>query len=175
MKTMFMSTSSSLSSSSARSFLVVAVSVITLLGGCNSKKEAPPPAPTVAPAPPVAPPPAPVPPPPAAVGGVTLGKAIGGDKKVAAAATTFGPKDTIYASIETTGVCKATVLKAKWSFTDKKGKVIPVNEESLTADLDGPATHEFHINKKSPWPKGAYDVEVFLGDKSVAKAPFSIN
>jgi hypothetical protein len=92
-----------------------------------------------------------------------------------APAETFGPKDTIYASVETTGTGKATVLKARWTFTDKKGKAVPVNEESQTVDLNGPATHEFHISKKTPWPKGAYDVEVLLDDKSAAKKRFSVN
>jgi hypothetical protein len=107
--------------------------------------------------------------------GVSLGKSIGADKKISAPAETMGPKDIIYASVDTTGVGKATALKAKWTFTDKKGAAIPVNEETQTVDLDGPATHEFHISKKTPWPKGAYNVEVFLNDKSGATKAFSVN
>jgi len=67
------------------------------------------------------------------------------------------------------------VLKAKWTFTDKKGNAVPVNEETQTVDLDGPATHEFHVSKKTPWPKGAYNVEIFLNDVSVAKKGFTVN
>ena len=142
--------------------------------GCS--KEAPPPPPPAAPPPappPPPPPPPPAPPPPAAVGGVTLGSAIGADKKVTTAAESFGPKATIYASIDTTGTGKGTVIKAKWTFAGKKGAV-PVNEESQTLDLDGPATNEFHLTKKTPWPKGSYDVEIFLNDNSAAKKSFTI-
>ena len=141
------------------------------LVGCS--KEAPPPAPP--PAAPVPPPPPPTPPAPAAVTNVSLGKSVGPDKKISVPTDTLGLRDTIFASVETTGVGKTAVLKAKWTFTDKKGNAVPVNEEAQTVDLNGPATHEFHISKKTPWPKGAYDVEVFLNDKSAAKKAFSIN
>jgi hypothetical protein len=109
------------------------------------------------------------------VGSVSLGKSVGPDKKISAPTETLGAKDTVYASVDTSGVGKGTVLKARWTFTDKKGSVIPVNEEAQTLDLDGPATHEFHISKKTPWPKGAYNVEVFLNGTSVAKKGFSVN
>lgn len=143
------------------------------LVGCS--KAAPPPAPPPPAAPLPPPPPAPPAPAPAAVGSVSLGKSVGPDKKISTPAETFGPKDAIYASVETTGVGKAVRLKAKWTFTDKKGKSFPVNEEVQTLDLDGPATHEFHITKKTPWPKGTYEVEVFLNDTSAAKKGFAIN
>jgi len=153
--------------------LVFVTAPVAMMTGCSKKPDAPS-VPVAPPPPPLPPPPPPPPPPPAAVGGVSLGKSIGADKKITAAGDSFGVKDTIYASVETTGVGKAVVLKAKWTFTDKKGKAIPVNEESMNVDLNGPATHEFHITKKSPWPKGAYDVEVFLSDASVAKKTFSV-
>ncbi|MEO5769407.1 MAG: hypothetical protein ABIS92_13735 [Polyangia bacterium] len=142
------------------------------LVGCS--KPAPPPPPPAAPAPP----PPPAPPPaaaPVAVAGVSLGKSIGPDKKITAQSETMGVKDTIYASVETTGVGKATVLKAKWTFSDKKGNAVPVHEDVQTLDLGGPATHEFHISKKTPWPKGTYNVEVLLNDVPAAKKGFSVN
>jgi hypothetical protein len=144
-----------------------------LLGGCSKAAPPPPAPPPAAPLPPPAPPPpAPA---PAAVASVSLGKDVGPDKKISAPTETLGPKDTIYASVETTGVGRATRLKATWTFTDKKGKAFPVHEEVQTLDLDGPATHEFHITKKTPWPKGAYSVEVLLNDTSAAKKGFSVN
>ena len=145
------------------------------LVGCS--KEAPPPPPQAAPAPPPAPPapPSPPAPAPAAVKGVDIGKSVGPDKRISAPTETFGVKDTIYASVETTGVGKTSVLKAKWTFTDKKGNAVPVNEEKQTVDLNGPATHEFHVSKKTPWPKGSYNVEIFLNDVSVAKKGFAVN
>ena len=93
------------------SYLVTAALLLGLVG---CKKEAPPPPPPPpAPAPKVeAPPSAPA---PVAVANITLGKAIGADKKVTAASDTFAKGDTIYASIDTTGQGTAT-LKAKWTF-----------------------------------------------------------
>lgn len=143
------------------------------LVGCS--KEAPPPPPPAAPAPPPPPPPPAPAPAPAAVGGISLGKSVGSDKKISAPTETFGVKDTIYASVDTTGAGKATVLKAKWTFTDKKGKAVPVHEEAQTLDLNGPATHEFHLSKKTSWPKGAYNLEVVLNDVSAANKGFSVN
>jgi len=152
--------------------------VMFLLAGSalvSCSKDAPPPPPPAAPAPPPAPPPPPPAAAPAAVAGVSVGKSVGADKKIATPTDTLGQKDTVYASVETTGVGKSTSLKAKWTFTDKSGKVVPVHEEAQTVDLNGPATHEFHVSKKTPWPKGAYNVEILLNDVSAAKKPFVIN
>ena len=66
---------------------------LLVLSGC--KKEEPPPPPP----PPVAQPPPPPPPAPFHVTGVQLGKGIQPDNSVQTAATTFGPKDTIYLSV----------------------------------------------------------------------------
>jgi hypothetical protein len=66
-------------------------------------------APAPAPAP-VTPPPAPA---PVAVSSVDLGSAAGPDQKVTAAATTFAPKDTIYAAVSTTGMAPSAVLNAQ--------------------------------------------------------------
>ena len=141
--------------------IATALLALTLLSGVACKKNEPPPAPPPAaePAPPPPPPPAP---PPVAVQTVTLGKTIGADKKVAAPAETFGVKDTIYASIETSGVGHAKV-RALWTFV-KGEKTAKVDESLLEFEATAPATNEFHISKPSGWPKGDYKVEIFLGD-----------
>jgi hypothetical protein len=134
---------------------------LTLVSGiaCKKNEPPPPPPPAAEPAPPPPPPPAP---PPVAVQTVTLGKAIGPDKKVTAAVETFGVKDTIYASVETSGVGPAKV-RALWTFV-KGEKTAKVDESTLEFDATAPATNEFHIAKPSGWPKGDYKVEIFLGD-----------
>jgi len=119
-----------------------------------------------APAPPP-PPPTPVatpvpPPPPVSVAAVTLGNAIGADKKVTAPSETFGTKDTIYASVDTAGVGPAKV-RALWTFV-KGDKTAKVDETTIEFQSSGTATNEFHIAKPSGWPKGDYRVEIFLGD-----------
>jgi hypothetical protein len=144
-----------------------------MLAACG-KKEAPP-APVPAPAP--APAPAPVPAPaqaPAGVGVamVTLGSAVGADKKVSTAKEVFAKGDTIHASIDTTGAGTATLV-AKWTFT-KDGKTVPVKEESMTITPSGPATSEFHISKPDGWPPGDYRVELLLDGKPVSTKSFKV-
>jgi len=126
-----------------------------ILGGVACKKSEPPPPPptttttTTMPA-------------PVSVGAVTLGNAIGEDKKVSETMETFGPKDTIYASVETAGVGHAT-LRALWSFV-KGDKTAKVDETVIELDATAPTVNEFHISKPSGWPKGDYKVEIFLND-----------
>ena len=59
-------------------------------------------------------------------GAISLGKAVGPDKKVSAPVEAFAKGDTIYASVETTGAGTAT-LKAKWTY--KKGDQTTVVSE----------------------------------------------
>src|SRR5687767_13495178 len=124
-----------------RTLIAVAVSPAFLLGSVACKKEAPPPPPPVVTS---APPPAPV-----AVSTVTLGNAIGADKKVVTATETFGAKDTIYASVETTGVGQAK-LRALWSFV-KGDKTAKVDETTIELNATEPTVNEFHIAKPSGW------------------------
>ena len=100
--------------------------------------------------------PAPAAPEAFAVAEVTLGKAIGTDKRVASPSTTFGPKDTIYASVATTGSAPSKTLTAKWTFQDGQ----TVKEGSETIAPTGPAVTEFHMAKPSGWPVGKYKVEI---------------
>jgi hypothetical protein len=140
-----------------RALVTVALLVLTI--AC--KKETPPPAP----------PPPPPPPPPAAVievSGVDLGSAIGADKRITAATSTFKPTDTIYASVVTAGSAPKATITAKFTYED--GQV--VNESSQ--DVAGAGVTEFHISKPDGWPAGKYQVEILLDGKSVATKPFEV-
>jgi len=137
------------------------VSSALVLAACG-KKEEPTPAPSPAPAPSVEPTPAPVPA-GIAVSSVTTGSAIGADKRVMSPADSFAPTDTMYVSVNTTGAGTAN-LSAKWTY-HKGGKVAVVQEDSMTVDSAGPATHEFHVSKPDGWPTGDYQVEVMLDGK----------
>jgi len=106
--------------------------LILALNACGKKEEAPKiPAPTSAPAPVPAPSTAGV-----TVLSINLGNAIGADKKVTQAGDSFGKKDTLYASVDTTGSGTAK-LTAKWTFK-KDDKQIPVKEETQTITPSGP-------------------------------------
>lgn len=103
---------------------------------------------------------------------VTLGKAIGTDKRVTAPASSFARTDTIYAAVETDGSGTA-VLKARWTY-HKGDKVAPVDENSQTLVATGPAVTEFHVSKPDGWPVGDYQLEVFLSDVSAGVHKFAV-
>lgn len=103
---------------------------------------------------------------------ITLGNAVGADKKVTRAGDSFGAKDTIHASVETTGTGTAT-LKAKWTYR-KNGKEAIVKEDTQTIAPTGRASSEFHVSKPDGWPAGDYQVEIFVADKSAGTKNFTI-
>jgi hypothetical protein len=72
---------------------------------------------------------------------VTLGRAIGGDRAVTDATGTFGPNDTIYASVATMGTAERVTLRARWTFED--GQV--VDESSQTIAPRGGAHRVPHL------------------------------
>ena len=149
---------------------VVLVLAALVLGLAGCKKESP-----TQPA--AVPPPAPQAQTPPAAGvvsvmNISLGKALGPDKKVAAATDTFAKSDTIYAVVETTGSGNAT-LKAKWTY-HKGDKTAPVSEDSKTISASGPEATEFHVSKPDGWPQGDYQVEISLNDKSVGTNKFVV-
>lgn len=131
------------------------------------KKDAPPKADTTAMAP------APPPPQPLTIASVDLGKAIGADKKVGTPGLSFGTRDTIYASVTTTGVGDSANLAAKWSFVKSDQTLVPVNETAQMVSGTG-STTEFHIDKKTAWPKGNYRVEVVLNNGVPVTKDFTI-
>jgi hypothetical protein len=149
--------------------LILALLILSV-AGCKKESPPPPPAAVPAPAPQVqAPPPAPD---VVSVANVSLGKALGPDKKVAAATDTFAKGDTIYVVVETTGSGKAT-LKANWTY-HKGDKTAPVRQESQTISASGPAASEFHVSKPDGWSVGDYQVEISLNDKPVSTKKFAV-
>ena len=100
---------------------------------------------------------------PLRVSDVEVGRRVGADKKITDQATDFGVRDTIYASVTTEGAATSSNLAAKWTFNGKQ----VVKESSQTISPTGGETvTEFHVDKKSAWPKGKYLVEVWLNGVS---------
>jgi len=149
-----------------KSLYVSGMLLLILLTGCGPKEET---STTVTPDPTLAPAPEPA---GVTAGSITLGKAVGPDKKITTPAETFAKGDTIYAAVDTTGSGTAT-LQAKWTYV-KGAETTPVNEESQTIMPTGPATTEFHIQKPGGWPAGDYRVEIFLDDKSIGVKEFKV-
>jgi hypothetical protein len=94
-----------------------------------------------------------------AVTSVNLGKSLGPDKRVTSETTTFGTRDTIYASVATSGSTGGT-LAARWTFQD--GQVVDETTQTVGATGPAPAVTEFHVSNPGGWPAGSYKVEVLL-------------
>jgi hypothetical protein len=133
---------------------------------------------TAAAAAPAAAPAAPVAAPAAAetltVGSVTLGSAVGADKKVAKAKTAFAPNEkTIYASVATEGTSAGATLNAKWTFQDGD-TVTTVSDLSQSISTDGPAVTTFKIQNPNEWPEGKYKVAISLNGKPAGDTSFDV-
>src|SRR6185295_19140349 len=107
---------------------------------------------------------------PVSVTGVSLGRAIGGDKRVTDAAGTFKPNDVIYASIATSGSAPSASLKARWTYQD--GQVVEETEQVIAPT--GDAVTEFHISKPDGWPAGKYKLEVLLDGTPAQTKDFEV-
>ena len=100
-----------------------------------------------------------------AISNVQLGRRLGPDKRVADATDKFSPRDTIYASVQTSGSAPNTTINARWTY---EGEQI-VKEDTRTIAPSGAETTEFHISKPGGWPKGKYQFTVSLGGSTQSK------
>ena len=148
----------------SRALAAALAAACAVLAACKKAEPPPPPPAAAAPAPTAV---------PAGVRvvSVTIGNAVGADKKVTAAMEALGAKDTIYASVATEGTAASAKLTAKWTF-GAAGQ--SVKDEDQTIAPTGPAVTEFHISKADGWPKGDYKVEILLDGVSVATKSFKV-
>ena len=102
-------------------------------------------------------------------GALELGSTVDASNKILASGTSFAPKDTIYASVDTSGSGTAT-LAAKWSYQDGQ----TVHEDSKALNSSGPETTAFMISKPSGFPAGNYKVDISLNGSQVASKDFSV-
>ncbi|TBR09723.1 MAG: hypothetical protein EPO46_08885 [Lysobacter sp.] len=154
--------------------ITIALFATLAVAGCKKKDATPTTAPaadTTASLPPASTP-LPAPPAPAAgattVSGVELGNAVGADNRVTTAMTTFGARDTIHASVTTTGAATPGKLIARWTFQDGQ----EVKRDTL--DISGPGTYDFHIAKPDGWPVGRYKLELSLDGNVVQTRDFEV-
>lgn len=104
------------------------------------------------------------------VADVALGRNLSADKRVANATDTFSARDTIYASVHTTGSGSSTTVAARWTYQD--GQV--VNERTETISPSGDAYTEFHIAKPSGWPSGNYTLHVLVNGQEAQTKNFRV-
>ncbi|MGA9334350.1 MAG: hypothetical protein WBV39_08745 [Rudaea sp.] len=159
-----------------RSIFVFTLAGAFALSACG-KKQAPPSPPAAAPAPVSTPAPAPAttavpaPVPMTSVVSVQLGNAVGADGLVTTQATTFAPKDHIYAVVQTNsnGNSNAT-LTAKWTYQD--GQVVNTGTQKITSN--GAGHTSFEIDKPDGFPAGKYTLEISLDGKVANTTSFEV-
>ena len=105
------------------------------------------------------------------VADVALGRGVSADKHVANQTDTFAGRDTIYASVHTTGAAPNTNLTARWTYED--GQV--VDERTETISPSGDAYTEFHISKPSGWPAGKYTLHVLVNGQETQTKDFTVS
>lgn len=156
---------------------LVSLVVVVALSGAACGRRAPAPS---AEAPPTGAPPtaaSPDSPAPAAaalqVREITLGNAIGADKRVAMPMTAFGPRDTIYAAVATDGAPPTATLAARWTFLGGDQPSL-LDSTAQTFAPAGPAVTEFHVSRSEGWPAGAYRVEIFAGERLAGTREFEV-
>src|SRR5215210_4436404 len=96
---------------------------------------------------------------PISVRDIQVGKNVGSDKKIGDQTTSFGVRDTMYVAVITNGAASNARLSTKWTYNDRQ----VVDETTQTiSPAGGETATEFHVVKKTAWPKGKYKVEVML-------------
>jgi len=94
---------------------------------------------------------------------IDMGRHIDAEKKISDKTDDFAPKDTIFASVHTSGAASNKTLVGRWTF--ENGTV--VDEKSEAISPTGDAYTEFHIVKPGGWPKGKYTIHVLLDGQEV--------
>jgi len=97
------------------------------------------------------------------VADVKVGNKVDANKQISNTTDTFTPRDTIFASVHTTGTGQNTQVVARWTFQD--GQI--VNERTESISPTGDAYTEFHIEKAGGWPAGKYTLHVLLNGQEV--------
>ena len=148
------------------------ISVAALVGCKNNEEAAVVPSIVTDPVPMPIPVPVPVPAPVPdfAVASVDLGNNVGADMKVTAPATTFAPKDTIHASVATTGVATNASVSGKWVYQDGQ----TAHEDTQAVTTTGPATHDFSITKPDGFPAGNYKFELWVNGALAQTREFAV-
>jgi len=84
---------------------------------------------------------------------IDLGHRVNDDNRVPSPSETYGPADTVYASISVEGTGSGT-LTARWTSAD--GQVLAEQTQKIAPTA--PAHFEFHVAPPGGWPKGRHKV-----------------
>jgi hypothetical protein len=101
---------------------------------------------------------------------VDLGKGLQADKTIRDETDDFMQRDSVYASVRTTGAADNATITARWTFQD--GQV--VSERTETISPTGEAFTTFFISQPGGLPKGKYTLSVLLNGTEAQKKEFEV-
>jgi hypothetical protein len=101
---------------------------------------------------------------------IDLGKGLQSDKTIRDETDDFGQRDTVFASVRTTGAASNATITARWTFQD--GQV--VDERSETISPTGDAFTTFFIAQPGGLPKGNYTLSVLVNGAEAQKKEFEV-
>ena len=101
---------------------------------------------------------------------VLLGKAVGADNVVLADSEVFAGKDSIHASVLTTGTHQGLSLSAKWLAPD--GSMIAETVQPLVPT--GATATTFDISNPQGWPAGKYQVLIGVNKRTAQTKEFEV-
>jgi hypothetical protein len=101
---------------------------------------------------------------------VALGTTLDADHAVRDARTTFAPRDTLHASVLSTGAHPGLTLVAHWTTAD--GTVVAHSEQAMVPT--GPQVTTFTLKNADPWPPGMYQLAVQVGGQTLQSRAFEV-
>lgn len=84
--------------------------------------------------------------------------------------SSFGPQDTVYAEVETSGTAEAYNLYAKWTAPD--GTVL--SDYGMSISEAGPVRTVISLSKPDGWTPGEGTVEISINGKVEQVVPFQV-
>jgi hypothetical protein len=101
---------------------------------------------------------------------VDLGKGLQADRSIRDETDDFARRDTIHASVRTTGTSNSATITARWTFED--GQV--VDERTETISPSGETYTTFFIAQPGGLPAGKYTLSVLLNGAEAQKKEFEV-
>jgi hypothetical protein len=94
---------------------------------------------------------------------VDMGRHVGADRKISDKTDDFAPRDTIFASVHTSGTATNGAVVGRWTYQD--GSV--VDEKTDTVTTNGDAYTVFYIVSPTGFKPGKYTLHVIIDGKEV--------
>jgi hypothetical protein len=92
---------------------------------------------------------------------IDMGRKLGPDMKITDKTDDFMPKDTIFASVHTSGAATNSAVVARWMYNDST----LVTETTQNVSPTGDAYTSFHIANAAGLAKGKYTVHIMIDGK----------